>query len=510
MTSRLILPGALSEPKQIAEAVRRQCADLPDLLPPDPAAEAVAQLGRVASVTKFVTARIREGLVIESREVLSARKSRTATRPVTPLSFTERVILDHLIQVLADAVEVDELSDESISVPYAGLQQAPIEAEAAWVVGADINSYFQYVDHQTLVDQIIGRTGNWELADSIRSGLGGVMGLDVGLPQGFRPMRLLGDIYLAACIRRLRRAGYQSWAHSDDLRIAVDSERDAHEALQLLDESARSLGLSLNTEKCWVRAADEYAGWSARPDQLLTEFSDAQVLEVSLWLLHSEYEDDEEEDDEEEDDDGPTPEEIRGTVRRVFEWVEGKPPSWGGAEAWSHRVVITEALRKGRNHGEPAGLPVLHAIVAEFPQLTPEVSRYFKATAHMDPETAGLSFRRLVRPTGFVSAWQLAWLAWAAPMQELRSGIAPVFETVAEIWPHDIAGAWAQSVLLDQGRVSVGDLIRSLDRAESPIARNVLLAAIVRGEPTMTNKRRQALASDADERAVVEYAGSQR
>lgn len=501
MRDRFVLSDGLITQTDLEAAVQRQCDSRPDLLPPDPADAAVLAVERTNAVARHTHAAAVEGLAVPSRSAIAAHKARYATRPVLALSLPERALLEALLTKLREQIDDLDLTEDPTSVSYKDLQQRPIETEAPWVVGADVNSYFQYVDHQMLVDHLVARTGEWGLANAIREILGGLMGRASGLPQGFGPMRLLGDVYLSQCVRALRRAGYDAWAHSDDLRIACRSRRHAHESVVVLDEALREAGLSLNTEKCWVRPRGEYAEWTARPQRLLDEFAERHQLGVSLWELAGPYDEEKAEEDQEE----LSEEEIRGTVRQIFDWVAEKDASTGGAPAWSDRVVITEALRKGADYPEPYGLTVLPRILEEFPQLTDEVAQYIRSVHGLNEKAATSAVDDICARRQPLSAWQLSWLSWATlGMEAVPRRMLARCESVHSDMSLDVPWAWCSALLLRLDGVAGEDLAAVLGRVESAVARDVVIEVLASSELELKG----SLAEFAHERAIIAAARS--
>ncbi len=348
-----------------------------------------------------------------------------------------------------------------------------------------------------LVDQLVGRTGDWELANAVRGVLTGLMGGAAGLPQGFRPMRLLGDVYISQCVRALRRGGYGAWSHSDDMRIACGSEREAHECVVVLDGALREAGLSLNSEKCWAMPQERYAEWTARPQQLLAQFAEGHQLAVSLWDLAGPYDEDESEHVPTEE---PSEEDIQGTVRQIFDWIATKERTTGGALAWSDRVVITEALRKGAAYPEAHGLSVLPAIIAEFPQLTDEVAQYIRAVHDIDEEAATAAIGAICAPRRAVSPWQLSWLAWAAlGMEDVPRRMRTRCAAAHAEMSLGVPWAWCSALLLHLDEVEASELAAVLDRVESAVGRDVIIEALVSSDVEV----KESLAEAAHERAII-------
>jgi len=134
-----------------------------------------------------------------------------------------------------------------------------------WVVDADIESFFDQVDHERLLTAL-----NEEIAD------GSVLGLirrilkagvilpekrqeeptPVGTPQGGPLSPLLANVYLHAFDCAVTAAGYGLVRYADDFVIFAKSENEAMQALSLCQYILeKEWGLRLNPEKTRVVSA---------------------------------------------------------------------------------------------------------------------------------------------------------------------------------------------------------------------------------------------------------------
>lgn len=137
----------------------------------------------------------------------------------------------------------------------------------AWVVDADIQTFFDTVDHEKLLEAL-----NEEVADGSVLGLirqilqagvvlpeaGEVEPTEEGAPQGGPISPLLANVYLHRFDERMVEAGYGLVRYADDFVIFAKSESEATQALQLAREILEGeLGLRLHPEKTRVVSVAE-------------------------------------------------------------------------------------------------------------------------------------------------------------------------------------------------------------------------------------------------------------
>lgn len=498
--SEIIVPTSVLDIGDLADAVRRQCSSSPDLLPPDPADEAVHALQQHDQVARWTASRFKKGSHVGSRPTVRAWKSASATRPVTPLSLPERALLDHLTRLVERIVNDCDLVDADTSLRYGDFKSAPIASGAPFVVGADVNAFYEYVDHETLLTELVERSGDWEVPRVLVDLLGGVMGASLGLPQGTRSIATLGDIYLFPAIRSILRSGFDAWTHSDDMRVAVSTRAEGFLALETLGSALCGIGLTLNAEKCWVRSQDEYVEWSTKPEQMIEGIRSDYNLGLALWLL-----DDYPADDDTGDSDTEDPQGVRDTVSRIFDWALTTEHPDHGAMAWCHRKVLDEALRKGRTYEEPSGVRALSRILSVYPQLTPSAYAYLHANGGDDEMGAGDVLDEIIRSERHLSAWELAWMAWSCAPFTLRRNVLDFFDDRLSRTTDDITAAWLSTRLCEYGLLDARDLLASLPYAKTAVGRDVLLAEIARRSSDLSANQRSALAESAHEIAIVAY-----
>ena len=135
-----------------------------------------------------------------------------------------------------------------------------------WVVDADIQAFFDTVDHERLLAAV-----NKEIADgSVVNLIAGILRAGVkepeaseteptelGTPQGGPLSPLLANIYLHAFDEEIVRAGFGLVRYADDFVIFAHSESEATAALTLAREILEGrMGLRLHPEKTRVVSVD--------------------------------------------------------------------------------------------------------------------------------------------------------------------------------------------------------------------------------------------------------------
>lgn len=136
-----------------------------------------------------------------------------------------------------------------------------------WVVDADLEAFFDTVDHEKLIDAVAEEVADGSVLRLIRQILGSGVWLpntaeveptELGTPQGGPLSPLLANLYLHRFDEALVQAGYGLVRYADDFVIFAKSEQEAVAALaharQMLEGE---LGLRLHPEKTRVVAVTE-------------------------------------------------------------------------------------------------------------------------------------------------------------------------------------------------------------------------------------------------------------
>ncbi len=135
--------------------------------------------------------------------------------------------------------------------------EAYLEKGYHWVVDADIEGFFDHVDHQIMMDLVCEKIADGRVLSLVESFLkSGIMNDGIfeesleGTPQGGNLSPLLSNIYLNHFDRRIGDQGYLHLRYADDIVIFCKFESDAEDALKRAKEILEGeLKLKLSPEK---------------------------------------------------------------------------------------------------------------------------------------------------------------------------------------------------------------------------------------------------------------------
>lgn len=139
-----------------------------------------------------------------------------------------------------------------------------------WVVDADIDSYFDEVNHDILIKRVRELVFDEYLINLIIQWITspiydkeGVILPPKGLPQGAVISPLLANLYLDRFDEEMGKSKYKLVRYADDFLVLCKAKSDAQEALELVSNILSNLGLRLNKEKTRIVSFDdgfEYLG----------------------------------------------------------------------------------------------------------------------------------------------------------------------------------------------------------------------------------------------------------
>lgn len=435
-----ILPELRSE-VDVEDVVSQELSSWNKLLPPRWGDRALR--GNEEAVAAWITSVMRREVAVDQEEVVLARKLGRGARPCTVLGLKERLLYRAAVSLVEDVTGPSDRSQDA----YDAFQKAPADFEGCrYVLKADIASYYQYVDHERLVDEVVARTGD-DLAVSFAVELlGETSGRQFGLPQLSSVSDVLADVYIDPMRRHLVRSGYPVWSFADDFRVACRSYDEALRALEATDEGARLLGLVLNEMKTATPGLDKYrASLTAVRDRERALFADLDVEELDEPEA-SEYTDDEDLDqgededeptllDEDDFDDGDvgTEDVIEGgsvseaqllAASKVIDlWVveEEDEDTQRSEPASVTAKLLGRALRVFAKGQDARALEHVASILVYEPSLTPTVARYVRACGSFARGDARDTLDE-VCGSGIVSTWQALWIAYVAGELTRRRG----------------------------------------------------------------------------------------
>ncbi len=189
-------------------------------------------------------------------------------RPLGIPAIRDRVVQQALRQILGPIFEEKFSSRSHGFRPEKGCATALAVVDRAvkygyqWVVDADLEAFFDTVDHERLLAALNEEIADGSVLRLIRQILkAGVVGpetatiepTELGTPQGGPLSPLLANVYLHAFDERMVQAGYGLVRYADDFVIFAKSEGEAAAALTLARQVlAEELGLRLHPEKTRV------------------------------------------------------------------------------------------------------------------------------------------------------------------------------------------------------------------------------------------------------------------
>jgi RNA-directed DNA polymerase len=208
------------------------------------------------------------------RRVWIPKPGSSEKRPLGIPTVKDRVVQTAMLHVLEPIFE-ERFSDHSYGFrpgrsPKDALRRvdALLNEGYTWVVDADIRSYFDTIDPERLLKEVMK-----EVTDgAVHQLLNGFLQQEImegmkswkptrGTPQGAVISPLLANIYLHVMDVKVEGAGYELTRFADDLVILCKSEKEAQSALKLLEAELNGLKLSLHPEKTRIVDATQRGGF---------------------------------------------------------------------------------------------------------------------------------------------------------------------------------------------------------------------------------------------------------
>lgn len=404
-------------------AVVKELDSTTRLLPPTPV---TAELKfRSNKVAKLIREELARGTQARPASVVLAPKVR-GSRPLNQWRMQDRVLYRALVERLRLQLPIELQSRR----PHSEFEAAPYEnQDNTYICSTDITTYYQYIDHDVLADELTAQTGDYHAVNALINLLEQVMGTRVGIPQVHASSDILGDTYIDPIRRTLIREGYDTYVYADDFRIGCSSLGQARAALELCANSARSLGLVLNDAKTRTYKRETYFltldPLNAAATALLEEIN---LNGAAVFLLSGGYENQAET--------GPlTPDfgNIDVTAPGADDAESVNAPKFdkedtalilGVWEAWASnpdrhtdeffRRLLAQALPGLGMLGEDGPLNELSTLLENAPHLTPPLADYLRNLVAKVPfladQTEAVVYSRV--RSDRLSEWQKVWLAY--------------------------------------------------------------------------------------------------
>lgn len=351
-------------------------------------------------------------------EVVEVPKWGGGTRPATEMAVDDRLVYDSLIAHLRGRTVAGLVNESPTREERAGLEARLVDGEHTYVLVADIASFYEYVQHVTLLSELLDLTGEAEAVEALGELLAGVMGAHIGLPQGPPSSGFLADVYASIADRRLQRAGHRVTRFSDDYRVPADSWHGAIAVQVKLERALRTVGLIVNSAKTRTPSRELYAQWIAdrggteEPHDVELENGAQQAVnqdpetdeaaEVQFWPPYLDYEPG----DEQLPLDQPHHE-----VTGEYQAIIADPGYWGDRENTERTYRLVGRLYQVAAYDTTdltEGLPVL---LERFPHLARETSLSLRRRMGTAREgEAMVAINDALRDRQYLFPWQRGWL----------------------------------------------------------------------------------------------------
>jgi hypothetical protein len=416
---------------KVADAVRAELLTRNRLLPPRWGD--LALIDHVKAISDWFRSLMRRDFEVHSEDILLARKLGRGARPLSLLGLQERILYRGAIALVEAAAQV---SSNRGFEEYEAFQQAPLQVQGCrYVLKADIASYYQYIDHERLVDEVVAQTGDDLAVSTATDLLHGATGRAYGLPQLNTSSDVLAEIYIEPMRRALIRSGFVAYRFADDFRVACRTYAEALAAWEAADSAARDLGLVLNESKTSTPGLARYAAsLTELHDQEQQLFQDLDVerldtfpysetedeqtqIEITALLAESEFDGGEVTTEPEPGIEIAVPSDAQMTAAdRVFDrWLAEEEDEETQRRESAHVTasLLQRALRVFGSAGESSALRHVTSLLVYEPSLTPTISRYLIQCIeeHRSEVTDALNDACESR---VMNAWQCAWISYVA------------------------------------------------------------------------------------------------
>ncbi len=129
------------------------------------------------------------------------------------------------------------------------IRRAYLDEGYQFFVNADVNAYFECIEHTRLHDLLLSFEVPRAVVDLLIRVISYWSQRGRGLPQGCDPSSMLGNCFLDPLDKHMQRAGVRFFRFNDDICIFGRSSAEVRRAQQLLERELRDQGLNIQTKK---------------------------------------------------------------------------------------------------------------------------------------------------------------------------------------------------------------------------------------------------------------------
>ncbi len=195
-------------------------------------------------------------------------------RPLGIPTVRDRVVQGALRAVLEPIFERDFAAHSYGFRPNRGCKDALRRVHAllkegcCWVVDADLESYFDTIPHQQLLERVKTKVSDGRVLSLVEAFLRQQVletatgwTPEEGTPQGAVLSPLLSNIYLDPLDHHMAEAGFEMVRYADDFVILCRSEGEARRALEGVQQWTAMAGLKLHPDKTRIVEATQPGGF---------------------------------------------------------------------------------------------------------------------------------------------------------------------------------------------------------------------------------------------------------
>jgi hypothetical protein len=494
------LASGLVDATSFEKAADAEWSVVRSLMPPSPIRPLL--VARQADVAQWAMRQVVGSFRPVPQQTVTVRKHRHGVRPVAELFLRDQL----LYRVLAEALSGDLVPPLRQTQGFDEFRRAPLsDTSAAYVVSSDVSSFYQYIDHNVLAQELLIRSGDADRVTALMDLMEGVAGRTYGLPQQSEPSDLLAESYIDIVHRRLTRRGLRVWRYNDDWRIAAASWSEALYAVDLLEHECRRVGLTLNDSKTIIRTRATYEEDLDHRETVLAQIAEEAELDLTDFAMGGMYEAIIIEPEQ-------AAVQLEASRKILIRYGEHRADDERDPKVLQTLlqlvpgalVSLSEAVKGKTAEVDSDILDLCVEMLRTEQNLTPQVSRYLSAAIDANEALVLATFDGLLAVNPYITPWQAAWLG-----PEL--GRAPKFSTgtasaargawLSSVWNDNAASEPVRSglaaTLARHKLISKSDLLVAYD-AMSETGRPGIAAALGVAEPNKADAAVAAMCREDD------------
>jgi RNA-directed DNA polymerase len=388
-------------------------------------------------VTRHAASTYIAGAAVPS-EVLTMPRKKFGLRPVVATSAACRILYSAIVATIDDALS----EPTRASGNWDKHQHFGFDNVDRYAVDLDIASYYEYIEHGRLEEELILRSSNVLASQSLTHYLHELIGRSRGVPQMQYASDRLADTYLSILDRQLARRGYDASRYVDDIRVLANDWTQANLIIEEVAEAARELGLILSTEKTFIYRIARLIEQEEESNEFFdTYFAQARDALTSLMIIGAgEYEGSEVVEIAPDD-----KEAAQAATWRIYHewWTTVKDKDEEANPSPQMAKFVTSRLAVLYDYGSRLEDGLLKDLVFQHPTTLDQIARYIIARSHDFPHEDSLASIEALATMGRQSPWAKLWLLHAV-------------ETVATWPPLDPwseLGMWIEQQLGDRHEI---------------------------------------------------------